>query len=77
MTATSSDVVAPLSLGLERMPYGGSSCYIVPAWPLTTASLTWCRNGTAGHPSVDGGQLRPGPTIALGPFLQLSVVPYG
>jgi hypothetical protein len=36
-----------------------------------------CRNGTTGHPSTGGSQLLPGPTIAVGPFLRLLVVPYG
>jgi hypothetical protein len=32
------------------------------------APPTPCRNGAAGHPSADGGQLLPGPTTALGSF---------
>jgi hypothetical protein len=59
-----------------------SSSYIIFLGPLfpsyflyrrsfTTASLKPCRNGTADHPSADGGQLLPEPTIALVPFLQL------
>jgi hypothetical protein len=42
-----------------------------------TSYLTPCRNGTAGQPSSGSGQLLPGPTIALGPFLRLSAAPYG
>jgi hypothetical protein len=35
------------------------------------ASLTPCRNGKAGRPSVGSGELLPGRTIALCPFLGL------
>jgi hypothetical protein len=61
---------------LESPSFMGSSWNIVPAWSLTTATLARCRNSTAGHPSAGGGQYLSGPTIALGPFLQLSEAPY-
>jgi hypothetical protein len=34
-------------------------------------------NGAAGQPSTDDGQILPGPTIALGPFLRPSAARYG
>jgi hypothetical protein len=42
-----------------------------------TASLTPFRNFKASLPSAGGGQLLPGPTIALILFLWLSAAPYG
>jgi hypothetical protein len=44
---------------------------------MMTVSLPQCRNGTAGHSSVGEGKSLLGPTIAMGPFPQLSVAPYG
>jgi hypothetical protein len=35
----------------------------VLAWSLMTMSLVRCTNGTAGHLSVDGGQLLSRPTV--------------
>lgn len=51
---------------------------IVPSRPsvLYYCAFTPCRNGTAGQPSSSRGQLLPGHTIALDPFLRLSVTPY-
>jgi hypothetical protein len=36
-----------------------------------------CQSRMVGHPFAGGGQLLPGPTIALGLFLQLTAAPYG
>jgi hypothetical protein len=79
----------PLSI-LELWSFRSSSYSIVPAWSAfsvfsslldcrsyMTASLTPCRTGTASHPPVGGGQLLPGPTITLAPFLRALAVPCG
>jgi hypothetical protein len=42
-----------------------------------TASLMLCRNGTVSPPTSDSAQLLPGPTISVGPFVRMSVAPYG
>jgi hypothetical protein len=76
----------PMSLS-KRSSFLGSwySLVLGPIFPSSlfnhqscmTVSLIPCHSCTAGHPSAVGGQLLPGPTITLGPFLQLSVAPYG
>jgi hypothetical protein len=90
LSSLSSDVVAPLRLGpLFHCCFPGlsvvssrgpllrvSSWSTVPSWCLTTVSLTQCRNGTAKHRYAGGGQLLPGTTTALGPFLRLTKAPY-
>jgi hypothetical protein len=58
----------------ERPSFLGSWYNFVLALTPTTVSLRPCRNCTAGRPSADGGQLLPGPTTALVPYLQLSAV---
>jgi hypothetical protein len=66
---------SPMSLG-KRLPFQGSSCNIVHAVTLTKMSLMLYHSCTAGHPSVGGGQLLPGPTLALGLFFRLFMAPY-
>jgi hypothetical protein len=71
---------------LECPSFRGSFCKIVPG-PIVPSSLfdsRSCMSASlapfhfckAGHPSAGGGQLLPGPTSVLSPFLQLSVAPY-
>jgi hypothetical protein len=43
------------------------------ALSLTTVSITPCRIGKVSHPSAGSSQLLPGPAIALGPFLRLTM----
>jgi hypothetical protein len=71
---------------LECPSFRGSCCNIVPGLTVPSSlfksrscmstSLTPFHSCKADHPSAGGGQLIPRPTIALGPFLQLSVAPY-
>jgi hypothetical protein len=60
----------------ECPSFPGSLYNIVLAWSLMTMSLARCRNGMVGHHSGGSAQLLLGPTVALGPFVQLTVAPY-
>jgi hypothetical protein len=60
----------PTSL-LVHSSFLGSWCNIVLA-----LAPTPCHSCTAGHPSAGGGQLLPGPTLALGPFRRLPAAPF-
>jgi hypothetical protein len=62
---------------LVRLPFLGSFCNIGLVLFLTPVSLVQCHFCTVGQPSADSSKFLSGPTIALGPFLQLPEAPYG
>jgi hypothetical protein len=59
-----------------RFAWSSYTTAAVPPRSLTDMSLEQCRDGAAGKPPAEGSKLLPGPTIFLGPFLPLSVVPH-
>jgi hypothetical protein len=58
------------------LSFRGSLYSLVLTLSLMTVSLMPCRHGMVSHPSAGNDQLLSGPTIALGPFLQLLAAPY-